>query len=302
MLVGYAVNPVGAGATTPTRATAVSWGISVTRMINSFRTDHGLAPLQARANLVSIAHAHNVKMAAYNRATHQLPGELPARTRISHAGYSAGTAGENVAQTATMTSVGVILVQRALNAHGGANSPRANILNRAFRFVGVDVTVDAVHGKLWVTEDFATVPSQPPPATVTMAASMLSTMNAERAQHGLPTLRMNANLTRSAHSHNLRMASYNLMSHLLPGELSFLSRLLVAGYSPRTAGENIGWNSDRSLAGVPYLQRIMYNEVPPNDAHRRNILNPSFREAGIDVYIDLAHGKLWVTQDLGLAG
>jgi hypothetical protein len=45
----------------------------------------------------------------------------------------------------------------------------------------------------------------------------------------------------------------------------------------------------------------MYNEVAPNDAHRVNILSTTYREVGIDIYMDNVHHKLWMTQDFGLA-
>ena len=44
----------------------------------------------------------------------------------------------------------------------------------------------------------------------------------------------------------------------------------------------------------------MYNEVPPNDGHRVNILSHTFRQVGIDVYYDARHHKLWFTQDFGV--
>jgi uncharacterized protein YkwD len=306
ILVGFAVNPGGASAA-PSRATAVSWTASVFKALNVERAAHHLPQLGSSGRLTSIARLHNVKMAAYNRLSHQLPGELTARTRIARAGFSASTAGENLAQTTNWTLAGALAQQHAMYVGPYAISGRrANILNPGFRYVGVDVAIDPVHHKLWITQDFSVLPpalATPSTSTSTssMAAEMLKTMNAERAANGRPALRMNAALIRSAHGHNVKMASANLMSHLLGGELGFLARLLQVGYRPRAAGENIGWNSNRSVAGVLYLQRIMYNEVPPNDAHRVNILSTTYREVGIDVYLDTAHNKLWMTQDFGLA-
>ena len=43
----------------------------------------------------------------------------------------------------------------------------------------------------------------------------------------------------------------------------------------------------------------MYNETPPDDGHRRNILSSSFTEVGIDVVEDTAHGKVWLVTDFG---
>jgi uncharacterized protein YkwD len=47
------------------------------------------------------------------------------------------------------------------------------------------------------------------------------------------------------------------------------------------------------------LELLMYREKPPNDGHRRNILNHGFRNVGVDIYVDAAHHKLWLTTDFG---
>ena len=41
----------------------------------------------------------------------------------------------------------------------------------------------------------------------------------------------------------------------------------------------------------------MVAERPPNDGHRRNILSSTFTVFGVDVYLDAAHGRLWLTED-----
>ena len=135
----------------------------------------------------------------------------------------------------------------------------------------------------------------------TWAGRMLATLNAERKAHHLPALRMNSRLIRSAHVHNGAMAKRNTMSHQLPGEPYFATRISQAGYRWVAAGENIGWNSDESDGGLQTLEREMYNEKPPMDGHRQNILNRTYREVGIDVYFDWAHHKMWYTQDFGRA-
>ena len=132
-----------------------------------------------------------------------------------------------------------------------------------------------------------------------IARTVLLTMNAERALHGLPALRMNGNLIKSAHAHNLRMARFNTMSHQLPGEAFLAVRISRTGYTWRMAGENVAWNTDRTTRGALYLERLMYGERAPNDGHRRNILSGSFRHVGIDILIDARTHKLWMTQDFG---
>ena len=131
------------------------------------------------------------------------------------------------------------------------------------------------------------------------ANAVLDELNDERASHGLSALKMNSKLVDAAHTHNLAMAKANTLSHQLSGEASVGSRVSAAGYHWSMVGENIASNSDRSESGVLAVQKAMYNEKPPNDGHRENILNKSFVEVGIDVINDSEHGKVWLVTDFG---
>jgi uncharacterized protein YkwD len=95
------------------------------------------------------------------------------------------------------------------------------------------------------------------------------------------------------------MADANTLSHQLPGEASLGARISAAGYSWSAVGENVAWNSRRSESGVLALQDSMYNETPPNDGHRKNILSSKFTEVGISVIEDPEHGKVWLVTDFG---
>jgi uncharacterized protein YkwD len=128
---------------------------------------------------------------------------------------------------------------------------------------------------------------------------VLSSLNSQRAEHGLPALSTNSKLVTSAHRHNLAMAEANQLSHQLSGESGLGDRISAAGYSWSTVGENIAYNSNRSQAGVLALQQAMYNETAPNDGHRRNILSSSFTDVGIDVIDDSRHGRVWLVTDFG---
>ena len=141
-----------------------------------------------------------------------------------------------------------------------------------------------------------------PPVTTaenTIAWAIKRLINVERALHGLPQVFMDKQLRLSARRHDVAMAKANEMSHQLPGEPWFGRREQLAGYWWSWAGENIGWNSDMTQAGVTLLQRLMYNEKPPNDGHRQNILNSHYRNVGVDVYFDRVNHKVWLTSDFG---
>ena len=135
--------------------------------------------------------------------------------------------------------------------------------------------------------------------TAAYARQMLGLLNQERRAHGRRPLTMAWRLRESAHRHNARMAKANVMSHQLPGEAFFATRISRTGYKWRAAGENIGWNSNLTASGILALEKEMYHEVAPNDGHRVNILSRSFTQVGIDVVYDARHHKLWFTQDFG---
>jgi uncharacterized protein YkwD len=131
------------------------------------------------------------------------------------------------------------------------------------------------------------------------ADAVLDELNAERAAHGLSALQLNSKLSDSAHTHNLAMAKANTLSHQLSGEADLGSRASAAGYHWSMVGENIAYNSSRSESGVLAVQKAMYNEKPPNDGHRKNILNSKFDDVGVDVINDSVHGKVWLVTDFG---
>ncbi len=144
--------------------------------------------------------------------------------------------------------------------------------------------------------------SAAPPSTATSASiarALLHAINTKRASSHLPALRMDARLMTSAHRHNLAMAHRDNMSHQLPGEASFSARISGAGYDWSSAGENIAWNSDWTLRGAIALERYMNAEVAPDNAHKLNIVSKSFRDVGVDIYMDAAHHRMWLTQDFG---
>ena len=131
------------------------------------------------------------------------------------------------------------------------------------------------------------------------ANAVLSELNSERAKHGLRALKMNSELVSAAHKHNLAMAKADTLSHQLKGEAALGSRVSAAGYRWSAVGENVAYNGRRSQDGVLAVQKAMYNEEPPNDGHRKNILSKTYVDVGIDVISDSVHGKVWLVTDFG---
>ncbi|MDT4911616.1 MAG: hypothetical protein QOC66_744 [Pseudonocardiales bacterium] len=154
----------------------------------------------------------------------------------------------------------------------------------------------------------ATLLTSAPPASALPARTALESSIAwavknlvvvERTLNGVGYVSMNQHLQLSARRHNVTMARYNTMSHQLPGEPYFGTRMTQAGYYWSYAGENIAWNSAMTKTAALSLQKMMYNEKAPYNGHRLNILNRHFRNVGVDVYLDWTHHKLWLTVDFG---
>ena len=114
---------------------------------------------------------------------------------------------------------------------------------------------------------------------------------------GLKALIWNAGLQSSAHTHNVSMVAANVLSHQLPGEAAFGDRERAAGVNWTSAAENIGWGQGDPTSTAVSLNQSMFNEKPPDDGHRKNILSTSCNVVGIDVVVDSAHNKVWMTED-----
>jgi uncharacterized protein YkwD len=143
-----------------------------------------------------------------------------------------------------------------------------------------------------------TVPSSTTASSI--GYNLFLMLNQERAANHLPGLTSNPYLRASAHGHNLKMAYYNTLSHRLTGELSLGARILANRYDWAACGENIAYNTNWTWSGAQYVQNLMYNEVAPDNGHRLNILSKTFHNVGIDVYMDAAHHKMWITMDFGV--
>jgi len=284
---------------------------TVVKTINKVRVAHHLPKLAVQPRLKATAKAHTAKMAKANKRTTRVAGEPKLTTRVKRAGYAAKAVKERVGVARSKGKV--VAVAKKLAAK-----------SRSWKVMGVSVRTDKKHKKIWVTVDYA-VPaakvaahhaaaaapasasaahtsSKPASVEQSIANGVLTMLNSERAAHGRARLSMNAKLVNSAHAHNLAMAAANSMSHQLPGEANLGDRVLKAGYDFHYAGENIGYNTDMTLAGAKLLEQLMYDEGPPPAGvvnHYANIVSTQYKNVGIDIYLDNAHHRLWITEDFG---
>jgi uncharacterized protein YkwD len=131
-----------------------------------------------------------------------------------------------------------------------------------------------------------------------IANAVFNLLNCERAANHLGPLRWSSQLVSSAHAHNEAMISTNTFSHQVPGEAGLGDRISATGLNWTWVGENIAWSSVSSTSAADSLEASMYNEKPPDDGHRLNILTTQGTMVGIDVVTD-STGKMWITEDFG---
>lgn len=128
-------------------------------------------------------------------------------------------------------------------------------------------------------------PSTSTPARLTlhqMSSSELCLINRARAHYGLVPLQLNADLRDSATGHSDSMVVHRYFGHEGPGG-SVDSRISRTGYLDKgvrdfTIGENIAAGSGHD--GSPWQIFEDWMHSPP---HRANILDPSYRDAGVGV-------------------
>jgi uncharacterized protein YkwD len=95
-----------------------------------------------------------------------------------------------------------------------------------------------------------------------------------RTQHGLPSLKRDAELDAVAELHSREMARTGTFAHVLASDGSVGDRLDRAGYARKAAGENIGL-SDTPLAA--------HEGIESSPAHLVNLLDPRFSHLGLGI-------------------
>jgi uncharacterized protein YkwD len=135
-----------------------------------------------------------------------------------------------------------------------------------------------------------------------MRSSELCLINRVRAHYGLHTLSFNTSLRDSADAHSDSMVIHHYFAHEGPGG-SVDSRITRTGYLHHTQGfvigENIGGGQGRRWASP----MAVFKEWMHSPPHRANILDPSFRDAGVGVArgfpLGHDHGSATYTVDFG---
>ena len=119
----------------------------------------------------------------------------------------------------------------------------------------------------------------PPVGSVGGAAGVqFSLVNQDRAASGVAPLAWSGSLARVAQFRAQDMLNRNYFSHTDPatGQLAFVQLLHLWGIPYSTAGENIAWSTNPSMAGI----NTMFMNSPE---HRANILKSAYHRVGLGV-------------------
>lgn len=124
-----------------------------------------------------------------------------------------------------------------------------------------------------------------------LRAAVLCLINQQRTAHGLPGLQGSARLNRAAQGHTQAMVATGIFGH----GANFALGISTSGYDWRAVGQNIA-----SGYATP---RAVVSGWMASTPHCRNILDPSYRDAGTGVATqsvgaDVGPGT-W-TEDFGL--
>ena len=135
-----------------------------------------------------------------------------------------------------------------------------------------------------------TTPSMTPTKAPAIAATatpksdfvsrVIARTNSYRVANGCPALAVNAILMGTAQAHSQEMALRDYVGHNSADGTSPWDRIKAAGYNYRLVAENIAWGAISPEKVVD----AWFFETPPNDAHRKNILNCGLREIGVGYY------------------
>ncbi len=154
----------------------------VLTLVNQARAAQGAGALALCARLTQAATSHSTDMASRNFFDHNAPPPNASNPgqRITAAGYTWSTYGENIA-------LGQTTAQQVFNDWMGSSGHRANILNSAFVHMGLG-TATGSSGKYW-TQVFAAGGScgtTPPPPTNTPPPSTSTNTRFVEAVPGSP--------------------------------------------------------------------------------------------------------------------
>lgn len=120
-------------------------------------------------------------------------------------------------------------------------------------------------------------------------ADMLARANVERAAAGRPPLALDSRLNEAAQQHAEDMLLHSYYNHTSPQGSHPADRVRETGYVAQIVGENIA-------RGPFTVNEVMDNWLQSQD-HRRNLLNPAYRDFGVGIAVGrnaVGYTVIWV--------
>jgi uncharacterized protein YkwD len=115
-------------------------------------------------------------------------------------------------------------------------------------------------------------------------AAILCLHNQVRAEQGLPLLKENAKLDKSALGHSGDMVAEGYFDHTTPGGYTFVDRILAAHYVKRSDGWTLGENLAWGTGDLSTPDGVMGSWMA-SPGHKANILKRAYHEVGIGIHL-----------------
>lgn len=187
------------------------------------------------------------------------------------------------------TLVGLVLLSQLAACSG------ADLTNSA---AGAGASAHRTSTALPIARAFA-IPVDPTPLPGE-AAAVIALTNRDRVANGCPALTPNPILMMTAQAHSADMALHHFFAHTSSTGQTPPQRITAAGYHWSATAENIaaGYPTPRSV------ENTWFDETPPNDPHRANILNCRLHDVGVGYFYlandtnSIAYHWYW-TEDFG---
>ena len=131
---------------------------------------------------------------------------------------------------------------------------------------------------------------------------ILEYTNQERNKRGLESLIWNNILAKTAREHSKDMATRNYFSHITPEGKDVMDRAVENGYTYTQmiyVGENIFMVEGDSFVSPEELARECVDDWMGSAGHRKNILDRTFRECGVGIYLDERNSRVYITAVYG---
>jgi uncharacterized protein YkwD len=242
------------------------------RRINAERREAGAPPLRLSAPLTRVAQGQAEEIGRRNSSRLEAGSADAINEKMKRAGYDSHAWTESIAATPG----GVDAVIR--NWKRGDSQTFRRLLDPQYRDLGIglgQVRGTPLYTFLYAIPqgDYFTRETAGLRDLERVRAGILAEVNAQRKRAGAPPLSANALLNKAAQRHAEDMLARGYFAHESPQGKTVRERAREAGYEWRTVGENIA----EGQFTVDEVMKTWMN----SPGHRRNILDPDFRELGV---------------------